>query len=101
MYEDTPRSILLVTVFYIIQPDIRKDVHEFKWIRCFWQQSRSFSTESARNTKLVKMGISRVLSDHVYVQEWNENVIISLKGKLLFSKDVFIFEKCSINVSKS
>ena len=56
--------------------------------------------DSVNNQKAVKEDISRTLSD-VYVQEWNEKVNISSKGKqYLFFKDNFNFDKYFINVSK-
>ena len=59
-----------------------------------------FKTEPFNNPKLVKMDISRTLSD-LYIQEWNEKANVSSKGKQhLLLKDNLNFEKYSINVSK-
>ena len=59
-----------------------------------------FRNDSISNPKAVKLSISRVLSD-LYIQEWNEKVNVSSKGKqyILF-KDNLNFEKYLIRVSK-
>ena len=52
-----------------------------------------FKTEPVNNPKLVKMDISRTLSD-LYIQEWNEKANVSSKGKqYLLLKDNLNFEK--------
>ena len=73
--------------------------YNFKWIHCVNDilvvvgRPDLFKTEPVNNPNSVKMDISRTLSDF-YIQEWNERVKVSSKGKqyLLF-KDNLNFEK--------